>query len=195
MARQVDIPGYDYGRVGPSPLSQDDLEKLKAAITFDQDDERYLRQAGDVLADQVEEILDLWYGFVGSHPHLLAYFAGPDGQPDGRYLEAVRKRFGQWILDTCRRPYDQQWLAYQHEIALRHHRSKKNRTDGVQSAEIVPARYLIAFIYPISATVRPFLARKGHSQEEVDRMWHAWFKAVVLQVALWCYPYIREGDY
>lgn len=195
MARQLDILGYDYGRVPPSPLSMEDLERLKAALMFGEEDERYLRQAGDVLADQVEEILDLWYGFVGSHPHLLYYFAGPDGQPDQGYLEAVRRRFGQWILDTCRRPYDQEWLAYQHEIGLRHHRTKKNRTDGVRSPDIVPARYLIAFIYPITATVRPFLARKGHSADEVDKMWHAWFKSVVLQVALWCYPYFKEGDY
>jgi hypothetical protein len=24
----------------------------------------------------------------------------------------VRKRFGQWILDTCRAEYDENWLAY-----------------------------------------------------------------------------------
>ncbi|MCS7275759.1 MAG: protoglobin domain-containing protein [Dehalococcoidia bacterium] len=195
MAQTRDIPGYDYGRAGPSPLTLDDLRSLQAAVSFDDEDERYLRLAGEVLADQVEQVLDVWYGFVGSQPHLLHYFCGPDGQPDGRYLEAVRRRFGQWILDTCLRPYDQQWLDYQHEIALRHHRSKKNRTDGVQAPEIVPARYLVALIYPIVATIRPFLAKKGHSPEEVDRMWHAWFKSVVLQVALWCYPYVREGDY
>ncbi|HXG41875.1 MAG TPA: protoglobin domain-containing protein [Dehalococcoidia bacterium] len=195
MAQATDIPGYDYGRVGPSPLTLDDLRGLQAAVAFDDEDGRYLRLAGEVLADQVEQILDVWYGFVGSQPHLLHYFCGPDGQPDARYLEAVRRRFAQWILDTCLRPYDQQWLDYQHEIALRHHRSKKNLTDGVQAPAIVPARYLVALIYPIVATIRPFLAKKGHSPEVVDRMWHAWFKAVVLQVALWCYPYVREGDY
>lgn len=55
--------------------------------------------AGDVLADQVEEILDLWYGFVGSHPHLIKYFLDTLGQPIAEYLVAVRKRFGQWILE------------------------------------------------------------------------------------------------
>jgi hypothetical protein len=49
--------------------------------------------AGKVLADQVDEVLDLWYGFVGSHPHLLYYFTGPDSQPNTQYLDAVRKRF------------------------------------------------------------------------------------------------------
>jgi hypothetical protein len=151
--------------------------------------------AGEVLADQVDEILDLWYGFVGSHPHLLYYFTGPDGQPNTQYLDAVRKRFGQWILDTCNRSYDQDWLNYQHEIALRHHRSKKNQVDNIQSVANINLRYLIAFIYPITATIEPFLAKKGHSSEEVEKMHQAWFKAVVLQVVLWSFPYVKEGDF
>jgi len=59
----------------------------------------------------------------------------------------------------------------------------------------IPLRYLIAFIYPIGSTIKPFLARKGHSPEEVEKMHQAWFKAVVLQVALWSYPYAKEGDW
>ncbi len=192
---QGEIPGYTYGQVGPSPLVVDDLEKLKAAILFTEEDERYLRMAGEILRPQIEEILDTWYGFVGSHPHLVYYFTGPDGQPDASYLAAVRRRFGQWILDTCFRPYDQQWLNYQHEIGLRHHRSKKNQTDKVASVPNVAGRYLVAFIYPITATIRPFLEKGGRSPEETEKMFHAWFKSVVLQVALWCYPYMKEGDY
>lgn len=196
MARTA-IPGYAYGdpHVARSPVSLEEFEKLKAAVMFTEEDERYLRMAGEVLADQVDEILDLWYGFVGSHPHLVYYFTGPDGQPDARYLAAVRERFGQWILDTCQRPYDQAWLDYQHEIGLRHHSSKKNQTDGVSSVPLVHHRYLVAFIYPISATIKPFLAKKGHAPEEVDKMHQAWMKSVVLQVALWSYPYVKEGEW
>src|SRR5215217_8227410 len=103
------------------------------------------------------EVLDLWYGFVGSHPHLIRYFASPDGEPNARYLERVRERFKRWILDTCRRPYDQQWLDYQQEIALRHTRAKKNRTDGAdETPEHIPLRYVIAFVYPITSTMEPF---------------------------------------
>jgi Protoglobin len=83
-----------------------------------------------VLAPQVEAILDVWYGFVGANPHLLAAVTGPDGQPDQRYLAAVRRRFGRWILDTARAEFDQAWLDYQNEIGLRHTRTSKNRTDG-----------------------------------------------------------------
>jgi hypothetical protein len=191
------IAGYTYGAPGVarSPLSIADLDLLKQSVLFTDEDVRYLRMAGEVLDDQVEAILDVWYGFVGSHPHLLYYFTGPDGKPDAGYLAAVRARFGQWVRDLCTRPYDQEWLNYQHEIGLRHHRSKKNVTDGVRSVPHINFRYLVAFIYPITATIKPFLAKKGHSADEVDKMHQAWFKAVVLSVALWSAPYVREGDF
>jgi hypothetical protein len=74
-------------------------------------------------------------------------------------------------------------------------RAKKNQTDGAQAPEHIPLRYVIAFIYPITATIKQFLANKGHAAEEVEKMHQAWFKSVVLQVTLWCQPYAREGDY
>jgi hypothetical protein len=191
------IPGYTYGtsQVAPSPLTLEDLDNLKKAVLFTEEDERYLRMAGEVLADQVEDILDVWYGFVGSHPHLVYYFTDGKGNANAEYLAAVRKRFGQWILDTCNRPYDRNWLDYAHEIGLRHHRTKKDKTDGVNSVPVVSYRYMVAFIYPITATIKPFLAKKGHSAEEVEKMHQAWFKSVVLQVALWSAPYVRGEDF
>jgi hypothetical protein len=198
MSTASAIPGYTYGQpsVPQSPVTLTELEEIKKALLFGEEDLRYLRLAGEVLADQMEQILDVWYGFVGSQPHLVQYFLNAQGEPIAEYLAAVRRRFGQWILDTCRRPHDQHWLNYQYEIGLRHHRTKKNQTDGVAAAtQIVPLRYLIAFIVPITITIRDFLAKKGHSAEEVDKMYHAWFKAVTLQVILWSYPYAKEGDF
>ncbi|GIU97026.1 MAG: hypothetical protein KatS3mg013_0829 [Actinomycetota bacterium] len=186
------IPGYAYGGVPPSPVTAEDLERLRASVLFTEEDERWLRRAGEVLEPQVDDVLDLWYGFVGSHPHLVRYFAGPDGQPDATYLARVRERFGRWILDTCTRPLDADWLAYAEEIGLRHHRTKKNQTDGVEAEPEVPLRYLIAFIYPITATIRDFLAKGGDAVEAVEAMHQAWFKSVVLQVALWSRPYAPE---
>jgi hypothetical protein len=192
----MNIPGYSFDtNTTLSPLNMEEFEKLKAAVLFSQEDEKYLRLAGEVLADQIEDVLDVWYGFVGSHPHLLYYFSDGRGNAVKEYLEAVRRRFGQWILDTCNRPYDQTWLNYQQEIGLRHHRTKKNQTDGVNSVAHIPHRYLVAFIYPITATIKPFLAKKGHKPEEVEKMHQAWFKSVVLQIALWSAPYVREGDF
>jgi len=191
------IPGYTYGseQVAKSPLSIVEFENLKKAVLFTEEDERYLRLAGEVLQDQIEEVLDLWYGFVGSHAHLVYYFTDGKGNALSEYLAAVRKRFGQWILDTCNRPYDQAWLNYQQEIGLRHHRTKKNQTDGVKAVEHIPLRYLIAFIYPITATIKSFLAKKGHSADEVEKMHQAWFKSIVLQIALWSAPYTKAGEH
>jgi hypothetical protein len=193
----VNTPGYTYGtdKVAASPVTLEDFEKLKATALFGDDDVAALRQSRDVLADQVEDVLDVWYGFVGDTPHLLYYFTGPDGNPIGEYLDAVRARFGQWILDTAQAQYDQEWLDYQYEMGLRHHRSKKNQTDGVDSVDHIPLRYVIALLYPITATLKPFLAKKGHSAEEVDRMHQAWIKSVLLQVILWSQPYTRDGDF
>jgi protoglobin len=190
---QTAIPGYAYGspQLSASPVSEGDLRLLEATLLWTEDDERYLRMAADVLRNQVEAVLDLWYGYVGSHPHLVHYFAGPDGQPDSRYLARVRGRFGQWIRDLCERPRDRAWLDYQEEIAQRH-TNRKNATDEVDSVPIVSLRYLVAFIYPITATIRDFLAAQGHGAEEVDGMFHAWFKSVVLTVVLWSRPYAED---
>jgi len=195
---QTAIPGYTYGTsaVPRSPLSLEDFERLKQSVLFSDEDSKSLRLSYEVLKDQVEAILDVWYGFVASHPFLVAFFSDQvTGQPDGPYLAAVRKRFGQWILDTARANYDQAWLDYQYEIGLRHHRGDKNRTDGVNSVDNVSYRYLPALLYPITTTLKPFLAKKGHSAEDVEKMHQAWLKSVLLQVILWSQPYIKDGDF
>lgn len=187
----AELVGYSYGAadVARSPVTDADLEELRASVLFGPDDEQALRRAGEVLEDQVEDVLDVWYGFVGSHPHLVSHFSTPGGEAIGPYLERVRGRFGAWILDTCRRTYDREWLDQQEEIALRHTAAKKNRTDDVDSTALIPLRHMIAFVYPITATMRPFLATKGDPPEAVEAMHQAWFKAVTLQVALWSRPY------
>lgn len=187
------IAGYTFGteQAANSSLTLNDLELLKQTVLFTDEDEKYLRLAGEVLQDQIEAVLDLWYGFVAANPHLVYYFSKAS-QPNSEYLTAVRKRFAQWILDTCNRPYNQAWLNYQQEIGLRHTYAKKNQTDRVEAAPHIGLRYMIAFIYPITATIKPFLAKKGHSADEIEKMYQAWFKSIVLQVTLWCYPYAKD---
>jgi hypothetical protein len=195
---QTDIPGYTYGTaaVARSPVSLQDLELLRATLLLGDDDLAALRRSEEVLAPQVEEILDVWYGFVGANPHLLAAFSNAQGQPDQQYLGAVRRRFGRWILDTARATYDQAWLDYQHEIGLRHTRARNNQTDGADAADHIPLRYVLALLVPITTTLRPFLGKGGAvSEEEVEAMHAAWVKAVLLQVILWSQPYVRDGDF
>jgi hypothetical protein len=183
--------GYDYDTdLAPSPVSLAELELLKATVLWSDDDTRALRRAGTILGPKVEDVLDVWYGFVASSPHLVVSFAGSDGQPDGAYLGAVRQRFAKWIVDTCDRDYDQRWLDYQHEVALRHHVTKKNVTDLVAStAAYIPLRYLVAFIVPLTITIRSFLAAGASNADELDAMYNAWFKAVTLTAILWAQPY------
>lgn len=195
---QSAIAGYTYGTssVPRSPITEGDFDLLKQAVLFSDEDVKYLRMSYDVLRDQVEAVLDVWYGFVASHPHLVYYFGDKSiGAPLGDYLAAVRKRFGQWILDTASANYDQAWLDYQFEIGRRHHRTAKNKTDGAHSVDNISFRYLPAFIYPITFTLKPFLTKKGHSAAEVEAMHQAWVKSVILQVTLWSYPYVKDGDF
>lgn len=196
-AMSQDVPGYDYGdeSIPEAPYDEEDLEKLQTTVMFDEDDVEALNEAGEVLGPQVEEIVDLWYDFVAANDHLVYYYTDGEGNPDEEYLERVRARFEQWIRDTCNPPYDQEWLNYQYEIGLRHTREKKNQTDDADAVDHIDARYLIAFIYPITATIRDFLENGDHSPEEVNDMFHAWFKSVTMQVSLWTHPYIGADDW
>ncbi len=192
------IPGYTFGtdKVAKSPLTVKDLEALKRTMLFTDEDARYLRMSKEVLADQTDAILDVWYGFVGSTPELVYFFGNKEtGKPEGEYLARVRARFGQWILDTADANYDQKWLDYQQEIALRHHRTKKNQTDNAPSVPIINYRYIPALTIPVTTTLKPFLAKKGASPEQVEKMHAAWVKAVLLQSILWGQPYVRDGEF
>lgn len=192
------IHGYRLNdpTLAPSPVTAQQFEELKASLLFGPDDVAALKRAHDGLAPQVEAILDVWYGFVGGNPHLLRYFSDPaTGAPVGAYLDGVRKRFGQWILDTCRAEYDSGWLAYQDEIGKRHHRMGKNKTDGVAAAAHIPMSQLIALAIPISVTMKPFLAKISARTDEVEAMHAAWTKSVLLQAILWARPYAKDGDF
>jgi hypothetical protein len=150
--------------------------------------------AGEVLADQTKEIVDRWRsGIIAGIPHLARHSRTPEGNPIPEYLARSNLRFQQWILDTCLRPYDQDWLNYQPEIALRHTRAKKNQTDGVRSTPYVPFRDVVAFVAVMNDTIKPYLAAKGHSAEEVARMHLAWTKSIQLQLALWAGPYMESA--
>lgn len=192
------IPGYRLNdpALSASPLSAGEFEDLKASLLFGPDDVAALRKAGPIVEDQIEAILDVWYGFVGGNPHLLRYFSNPEtGAPVGAYLAAVRVRFGQWIRDTCRAEYDARWLAWMDEIGKRHHRVGKNRTDGATAEAHIPLRHLLALVIPISATMKPFLARTGASAAQIEAMHAAWTKSVLLQAILWSRPYVKGGDF
>ena len=117
-----------------------------------------------MLRDQTKQIVDHWRSsIIASIPNLARHSRTPEGNPIPEYLANSNLRFKQWILDTCLRPYDQDWINYQQEIALRHTSLKKNKVDGVRSTPYVPLRDVIAFTAVMNETIRPYLAAKGNS--------------------------------
>jgi len=66
-----------------------------------------------------------------------------------------------------------------------HLQEKKPDRSGAEAAPHIGMWYT-CFIYPITATM-PFLSNKGHSAEDVENMYQAWFKSITLQVTL-CAP-------
>ena len=199
FAQQTKVPaGYTYGtsQIKKSPVSLEELKLLQQALLFGEEDIKYLRMSHGILKDQTNEILDVWYGFVAATPQLVYFFGNKStGKPDGEYLAKVRERFGMWILQTAEANYDQKWLDYQHEIGLRHHSAKKNKTDNVNSVPIINYRYIPALTIPVTTTLKPFLAKKGNSAEEVEKMHAAWVKSVMLQSILWGQPYVNKGEF
>ena len=126
------IPGYDFGavEVKTSPVSMKELESLKASVGFTEEDRLFLQMAGEVLGDQTKQIVEQWrIGIIASIPNLARHSRSENGEALPDYLAKSNLRFEQWILDTCLRPYDQDWLNYQNEIALRH-MSPKEEQDG-----------------------------------------------------------------
>lgn len=187
---QTSIPGYRMGdsALPPSEITAGDFQKLQQSVLLTEDDIAALREASAIVGPRVEELLDVWYGFVGSHDFLLASFVTPEG-PSGDYLARVRARFAQWVHDTLAADFGDDWLRYQAEIGRRH-ATTKNETDVVAGApDVVALRYVVALIYPIYATMRPFLADGARDDAHLERMHQAWLKAVILSVALWSQAY------
>ena len=191
------ISGYLYGspEVPISTISVQDLANLKISAGFTEEDQRYLRLAGEVLEDQARRVVEHWRSrIISSIPNLARHSRSPEGNPLPNYLAASNLRFEQWILDTCLRPYDQDWINYQQEIALRHTTLKKNKVDAVQSTLYVPLRDIIAFLAVMNETIKPYLAAKGHSAEDVDGMHTAWCKSMQLQLAIWVRVYLGSDQ-
>ena len=188
-----EIPAYTYGTpaVGTSPVSLDEFSALKVSVGFSEEDERYLRMAGEVLDGQTKRIVTHWRsGIIASIPDLARHSRTLEGEPNPEYLAKSNLRFEQWILDTCFRPYDQDWLNYQQEIALRHTSVKKNQADGVQSTSHVPFRDVVAFTAVLNDTIKPYLAGKGHDERDLAGMHLAWTRSLQMQIALWTKPYM-----
>jgi hypothetical protein len=78
-----EIPSYTYGMsvVETSTVSLDELERLKSSVGFTDEDERYLRLAGDVLSGQTKQIVEHWRsGIIAGTPTLARHSRTPEGR-------------------------------------------------------------------------------------------------------------------
>jgi hypothetical protein len=118
------------------------------------DDEEALRKAAEILGGHADDMVTAYRARLGQQPWLAGYSGHPDGTPNPEYSAATKPRFARWIVDACTRPLDQDWLNYQHEIGLRHTTAKKNKTDGTDSLDHIPMRYLLSFTAVVITTAR-----------------------------------------
>jgi len=190
----VNIAGYDYGQpsVARSPLSIEELRELEQTVGWSDADAETLRRHVDIFRRHAEEMVDAWRAVIAAQPHLIKWFFGPDGSRDAEYAAKVKPRFVRWVVDVATRTHDRAWLDYQEEIGLRHTPAKKNVTDHRHTPDLVPLRYILAFVPVVTIGSRPFFARYLDG-EELHQLEDAWSKAVQLHVTLWARPYAREA--
>src|SRR5207244_11205835 len=123
---RTERPANAYRPASASPVTLDALRRPEATVGFTDADRRALREAGRILADHAEELVDGWRAIIGAQAHLARSFFGPDEKPDDAYKAAVKPRFVRWVVDLCTRPFDQKWLDYQHALGQRHAPAKKS---------------------------------------------------------------------
>jgi len=189
----ADIHGYEFGRatIDRSPVTLEELREIEATVGWNGEDVRILARYRETFEKHAEEMVDTWRAVIGSQPHLAKWFFAPDGKPDEEYKSAVKKRFVQWVRDVISLPHDQAWLDYQEEIGLRHTPAKKNKTEGAQTPNVVPLRYLLGFVPVVTINTRKFF--DGVPPDERRKLEDAWTKAVQLHVTLWARAYANDG--
>ena len=65
----------------------------------------------------------------------------------------------------------------------------------VHAGALLVVRVNLSLTIPVTTTLKPFLANKGASAVDVEKMHAAWVKAVLLQTILWSHPYVKDGQF
>lgn len=168
------IPQYGPDPRGlPRALSEATTEELLETVLLSEEDSQYLRLSKEMVDPQVDAILDVWCAFIASRPQLWdALPRTSAGELDVTRLDAARHETTEWLRRTS--SGQPPGGAEPHQLSL--------------TRELFDPSQLVALIYPLSFTLRPFLENGHHEPGEVEAMHRAWLKCLILQVALW----IRE---
>ena len=140
-----------------SPVSlQEPPDALRRTLLGD-DDVQALCQSRDILADQVEAIPDVWYGFVG-FPRPSCWQLQASRGPVTRRLPiwAPCASALQWILDTADAHFDQARLDYQHDRPAPRARQEEQDRRVCRARPWCRCAYLSALTVPVTTTLKPF---------------------------------------
>ncbi len=191
-----EIAGYDYGspRARTRRSRSTSCASSRPGVGWTDQDAIALERAARCCATRPEALVDSWRAEIGRQPHLAKWFFGPDGKPDERYKAAVKQRFVQWVVDACTRPRGPGLARLSRgDRAAPHPGQEEPGPTARTTPDHVPLRYLLGFMGPVIVGTKSFLARCGTSADEVERLHQAWTKNLLLHVALWSRPYVRDG--
>lgn len=169
-----------------------EVELLLSIGLFSPDDANALRKLWRILKGQTDDYLDMVLGMVAAHPALVATLAAlREEESTTGVLDSAavaRSRFQQWLFETCYFPQEPHWLKQ-----LYAERSPRDSPAQPSPALLPGFRHTVALAYPLVATVRPFLVANGCDHQEIERIQHAFLKAILLQVVLLSKLYVKEG--
>ncbi len=165
-------------------------------MLFTAEDAQWLRKSGEILHDQIEQILDVWYG--SSPRNLIFSKPSPTPQPASPTRLILPRSVsglpaGSATLDP---PITIKHLA---RLSIRDRAAPPPRGPEPHGrgacrgcrAYALHARPALSS-YRHSRTVP---GAKGGAAAEVQRMREAWTKSVLLQLILWCEPYVDPEDF
>jgi Protoglobin. len=190
------IPGYIYGKpeVPKAPLTKKDFELLLDSVLWTKEDEENRELLGEIIKENMKEILDKIVSYFGSKEYLIYYFKDRQAQTTiTEYVNNTVDRLAQWLLDICYKPLDENFINYNYLIGIRHTYEGKGKADNVSTVEHIPARYMVTCLFPITVVLKDFIARKVEDPVLTDRLYNTWFKLQVITTALFLIPYTKEG--
>ncbi|MDG4555535.1 MAG: protoglobin domain-containing protein [Candidatus Competibacter sp.] len=189
MSHLAQAPGDEATAAAVPPWFPDrnDIDLLWRIGLFSADDARALRKVWRILKGQTDDYLDRLLGMVAAYPALAAELAVLRGEcwERGTVDDSVtlRRWFRQWLFETCVFPQDPPWLR----------QVEMNSPAQPVSAPLPGFRYVVALVFPLVMTARPFLVASGNDHTEIERMQYALLKAILLQATLLGKLYVKEG--
>ncbi|MFZ8848956.1 MAG: protoglobin domain-containing protein [Thermoproteota archaeon] len=190
------IPGYIYGKpeVPKAPLDKKDFELLLDSLLWTKEDEENRKLLGEIISENMKDLLSDIVSYFGSRDYLLYYFKDKQGQTTiTEYVNNTVDRLAQWLLDICYKPLDEHFINYNYLIGLRHTYEEKGKADKIETIPHIPARYMITCLFPITAVLKNYIAKKVEDPVLTDKLYHTWFKLQVLTTAFFLIPYTKEG--